>query len=30
MSENQIVKTLGEVSYNLHVQLGTGLLESVY
>lgn len=30
MSENQIAKILVDVSYKLHVQLGPGLLESVY
>ncbi len=30
MSENQIAKILVDVSYKLHIQLGPGLLESVY
>lgn len=30
MTENQIAKILVDVSYKLHVQLGPGLLESVY
>ncbi|HZW62873.1 MAG TPA: GxxExxY protein [Flavobacteriaceae bacterium] len=30
MSENQIAKILVDVCYKLHVQLGPGLLESVY
>lgn len=30
MSENQIAKILVNVIYKLHIQLGPGLLESVY